>query len=148
MFFNDQNMISINGNELGNTVLRYKDADVILVDLNDLDASTLDGDVLYLIEPSTIKLNKMMVVSRNLLSSLTDKKVVLNMSLLSNSDVKDFERESGCRVFYSLPAINDKADNSLVLNPFFEQLGLIKRVEDNNTNDNKKFNNLFGLFKS
>ena len=29
MYFNDESMVSINANELGNTVLKYKDADLI-----------------------------------------------------------------------------------------------------------------------
>ena len=148
MYFNDDTMISINANELGNTVLKYKDADIILVDLNDMDVSTLDGDVIYLVEPSTIKLNKVMLVNRRVFSELVNKNVVLNMSLLSASDVKDFERESECKVLYSLQPLNDKVDNSEILMPFFEVLGLVKKVETENRNNSNKFSNLFGFWKS
>lgn len=144
MYFNDKDMISVMGNNLGNTILRYKDVDIILVDLNDLDDSTLDGDVFYLIEPSTIKLNKMMLINRNALSKLVDKNVILNMSLLSSNDVKDFEKESGCKIFYSLPPMNDKENNSTALLPFLEKLGLVKRVE---TEEKKSNNKLFGFLK-
>lgn len=143
IYFNDKSMISINSKDLGNTILRYKDVDIILVDLNDMDDSTLDGDVLYLIEPSTIKLNKMMLIDRRALSKVSDKNVILNMCMLSNDDIRDFEREAGCHVFYSLPSMNDKMDNSNILLPFLEKLGLVKKVEDNS---NKK-SGLFGFLK-
>ena len=148
MYFNDENMVSISVNELGNTVLKYKDADIILIDLNDMDESTLDGDVIYLVEPSTIKLNKVMLVNRNVFSDLVGKNVVLNMSLLSNSDIKDFESESGCKVLYSLQPMNDKVNNEEIMMPFFETLGLVKKVEtESNNNNTSKFSNLFGFLK-
>lgn len=144
IYFNDKDMVSVIGKDLGNTVLKYKDTDIILVDLNDLEDSMLDGDVLYLIEPSTIKLNKMMLLNRNVLSRLGDKNVILNKSLLSNDDIKDFERESGCKVFYNLPPMNDKSNNSNTLLPFLEKLGLVKKVE---TEEKKSSNKLFGFLK-
>ena len=149
MYFNDENMVSISANELGNTVLKYKDSDIILIDLNDMDESTLDGDVIYLVEPSTIKLNKVMLVNRNVFSDLVGKNVILNMSLLSNSDINDFESESGCKVLYSLQPMNDKVNNEEIMMPFFETLGLVKKVEteSNNNNNNSKFSNLFGFLK-
>ena len=140
IYFNDKNMISVLGRDLGNTILRYKDVDIILVDLNDLDDSTLDGDVLYLIEPTTIKLNKMMLIDRHALSRLVDKNVILNMSLLGKEDVKDFERESGCQIFYNLPPMNDKLNNSNTILPFLERLGLVRRVEPDDRSNNKLFN--------
>lgn len=142
IYFNDKNMISVKSKDLGNTILKYKDVDIILVDLNDMDDSTLDGDVLYLIEPSTIKLNKMMLIDRRVLSRVADKNVILNMCMLSKDDIRDFEKESGCKIFYSLPAMSDKADNSAILLPFLENLGLVKRVEPD-----KKKSSLFGFLK-
>lgn len=144
LYYNDKDMVSIMGRDLGNTILRYKDVDVILVDLNDLDASMLDGDVLYLMESSTIKLNKMLLIDRHSLSRLVDKNVVLNMSLLSKDDIRDFEREAGCKVFYNLPPMNDKVDNSNILLPFLEKLGLVKKVDND---DKKSDNKLFGFLK-
>ena len=143
IYFNDKSMISINSKDLGNTILKYKNVDIVLVDLNDMEESTLDGDVLYLIEPSTLKLNKMMLIDRRALSRVSDKNVILNMCMLSKDDVKDFERETGCRVFYTLPSMSDKTNNSSILLPFLEKLGLVKKVED----DNGKKSGLFGFLK-
>ena len=140
MFFNDKDMVSVNSSELGNTILKYKDVDIVLVDLNDMDPSSISGDVLYLIEPSTIKLNKLILLKRNIFSTLIGKKVVLNMSLLGKGDVKDFEREANIDVFYNLSYMNDKEDNSNLLLPFLEKLNLVRRVDNgNNSNDNKWF---------
>lgn len=145
IYFNDRQMISVSGRELGNTILRYKDADIVLVDLNDLDPSMLDGDVLYLIEPSTLKLNKMLLLDRNILSKLVSKKVVLNMSLLNREDIRDFERESTCKIFYNLPPLNDKVNNSNTLLPFLERLGLVRRVDSGD--EDSRSDKLFGLLK-
>jgi hypothetical protein len=143
IYFNDKDMVSVMGKDLGNTILKYKDADIILIDLNDFDDSTLDGDVLYLIEPSSIKLNKMLLIDRNFLSRLVGKNVILNMSLLGKDDIRDFERESGCKVFYNLSPMNDKLNNSNTLLPFMEKLGLVKKVDT----DNKSNNKLSGFLK-
>ena len=144
LFFNDKDMISVTANDLGNTILRYNNVDIVLVDMNDLDERTINGDVIYLIEPSTIKLNRLILVNRKVFSDLTDKNVMLNISLLSNEDVRDFERESGCKVFYALPPMNDKVNNSNILLPFIERLGLVKRVD----NSSKKSNGLFGFLRN
>ena len=142
-YYKDKDMVSINAADLGNTILKYKDVDIILVDLNDMDGSTLDGDVMYLIEPSVIKLNKLLLIDRRALSNVRDKKVILNMYNLSRDDIKSFENEASCNVFYALPAMNDKADNSAILLHFLEKLGLVKKVE---TDDDRK-SGLFGFLK-
>ena len=145
MFFNDESMISAQSNNLANMILKYKDVDIIFVDLNNLDESSFDSDILYLIEPSTIKLNKMLMIDRHLLPSLVDKKVILNKCLLSKDDIKEFQNESGCRILHSLPPMNDRVDNSDILMPFFEKLGFVKKVQSDE--DSKKSNNKFLFWK-
>lgn len=144
MFFNDKDMISVFAQDLGNTILKYRNIDVILVDLNESDDSLLDGDVFYLLEPTTIKLNKLLFVNKSILSKISKKNVILNMSLLNDADIKDFEKESGCIVYYNLPPMSDKVNNSEILLPFLEKVGLVKKVE---SNDNKSGNKLFGFLK-
>jgi len=145
LYFNDKDMISVSEKDLGNTIFKHKSADIILVDLNDANESVMDGDVYYLIEPSTIKINKMLLTNKNTLAKLANKKVILNISLLSESDIKDFEKEANLNVFYNLGPMSDKVDNSNILLPFLEKLGLIKRVDNG---ENKKSNNkLFGFLK-
>jgi hypothetical protein len=44
----------------------------------------------------------MMMVSAKALKELENKRVVLNRSLLSNSDISDFEYESRLKIFYNI----------------------------------------------
>lgn len=141
IFLNDKEMISITREELPRTIAKYKDVDIILIDLNDGDEDFC-SDVLYLIEPTTIKLNRMVMLNRDVFKRLNGKKIVLNKSLLSNKDILDFENESNSKVYYNLPSLDDKKDNSNVLLPFLNKLGFFKKVEED-----KGDGKIFGLFK-
>ena len=70
MYFNDKEMISVDASNLANEVLRHKDVNVLLIDLNKCDNIDVCNEVLYLIEPSTIKLNKLMRSDRAIFSKL------------------------------------------------------------------------------
>ena len=140
LYFNDKNMVSVNDQDLMTEVVKHKDAAIILIDLNDSNNEGVCGDVLYLIEPSIIKLNKMMRRNRRVLEELKGKKIILNKSLLSNSDIMDFEYEGKTKVFYSIPPLNDRAKNS-ALATFLGKLGIVQNK------DNKSDGKIFGLFK-
>ena len=75
-------------------------------------------------EPSTIKLNKMMLVNKAIFDKLDGKKLVLNKSLLTKKDVSDFEFESHTKVAFNLPPLNDRANNKEILEEFIKELGL------------------------
>lgn len=139
--FNDKNMISVKMNDIKNAIEKYSDANVILIDLNNCTDDSFCNDVIYLIEPSTIKLNKLVRKNKLIFSKLTDKKVVLNNSLLLNNDVFDFEGEAGVKVFYNLPPLDERKKNAILVD-FLTKLGL---VESSNTNNNS--NKIFGLFR-
>ena len=141
IFFNDKEMISTTSNQLFNEIRKHNNVDIILVDLNN---ASEDGcnDVVYLIEPSTIKLNKMIMIDRNIFNKLVNKKIVLNKSLLDSRDVSEFEHESSSKVFYTIPPLNDKNDNSEVLLPFLSHLGLVDKTLDYDDNEKR-----FSLFK-
>ena len=89
--FNDKNMFSIRQTDIKNTIAKYSNASIILVDLNNCPDNSFCGDVLYLIEPSTIKLNRLVRRNRVIFSKLVGKKVILNQSLLLNNDVFDYQ---------------------------------------------------------
>lgn len=144
MYFKDKDMISVRSNELGNTIMQYQDKDVILVDLNESNEDSVCNDVLYLIEPSTIKLNHMILIDRRIFERLNGKKIILNKSLLSEDDVNQFERESSSKIYYSIPPLDDKKDNSSILLPFLSKLGFVKKVE---TYEEEPQNKKFSLFK-
>lgn len=143
MYFNEKNMISVKANDLGNTIYKNRDlADVIIVDLNNSDLTDLCDDVLYLIEPSIIKLNKLMMIDRNSLVNLKNKKVVLNQSLLEPKDILDFEYEAKIKIFYNLAPLDERDKVNRPLVAFLIKLGF-DRMVDNADNERKK---ILGLF--
>ena len=101
-------MFSIRQTDIKNTIAKYSNASIILVDLNNCPDNSFCGDVLYLIEPSTIKLNRLVRRNRVIFSKLVGKKVILNQSLLLNNDVFDFESEAGIKVFYNMPPLDER----------------------------------------
>lgn len=141
LFFNDKNMISVTDEQLMTELVKHKEASIILIDLNDSDNDGVCSDVLYLIEPSSLKLNKLMRRNRRVFEELRGKKLILNKSLLTNSDIMDFEYEGKTKVFYNIPPLNDRVRND-VLSDFLSKLGLLNKTEEKE--DSGK---IFGLFK-
>ncbi len=139
--FNDKNMFSIRQTDIKNTIAKYSNASIILVDLNNCPDNSFCGDVLYLIEPSTIKLNRLVRRNRVIFSKLVGKKVILNQSLLLNNDVFDFESEAGIKVFYNMPPLDERKRNSII-HDFLSKLGLFNGPV--NSNNSSK---IFGLFR-
>lgn len=112
MFLKDNNLESTTSVEINKVLSKYNDLDVVLIDVNNSSAAMqLCDEVLYLIEPSIIKLNRLMIVSSKKLEELSNKKVVLNKSLLNKKDVNDFEYESRLEVMMNIPPLNDRDKN-------------------------------------
>ena len=122
-YFNDQNMISINETEVASTLLKNNSYDVILVDLNTADES-ICNDVLYLVEPSIIKMNKLIRKNRNVFNELKGKKIVLNKSSLVQSDIKEFETEIGSKLYFVMPPFDDRRREQCI-EDLLSKLGII-----------------------
>lgn len=140
--FNDKNMVSTSSNQLRSIIDRYRNASIILIDLNDSTDDSICGDVLYLLEPSIIKLNKLIRRNHTIFSKLKGKKLILNKSLLSNKDITDFEYEANAKVFYNMPPLDERKRNG-VISDFLGRIGLLSKVEEKKENSNK----IFGLFR-
>ena len=104
--FYDQNMISIKDGELRQAINRHMTASIILVDLNNSPEEKLCSEIFYLIEPSTIKINKLIRRNRAIFGALQNKKIILNKSMLINKEVMDFETEANIRVMYNMPPLD------------------------------------------
>lgn len=124
VYLNDKDMISVDNNNLANEVLKHKDANVILVDLNKEGNIDVCNEVLYLIEPSTIKLNKLMRRDRQAFEKLAGKKVVIAQSILSSSDIKEFEYEANIKAFFVMPPLDERSKNTEVLQDLLSRLGI------------------------
>lgn len=143
MYFpNNKKMFSKNANELGNFINQNMDKDAILVDLNDAsNVESLCSDIIYLIEPSIIKLNKYMLLNPKGLTPYKGKKIVVNQSLLNQKDILDFEYESKSKVFFNMPPLDEREKNIYIVNVFLSKLGF-ELQEDKE--EEKKKKRLFG----
>ena len=62
-FFNEKDMYSVNQNNLSAAINKFGNATYVLVDINNGNIDVCD-EVIYMIEPSIIKLNKMMLINK------------------------------------------------------------------------------------
>jgi len=122
-FFNEKDMYSVNQNNLLAAINKFGNATYILVDINNGNLDVCD-DIIYIIEPSIIKLNKMMLINKNIFDRLKEKKIILNKSLLSAKDVSDFEYEWHSKISFNVPPLNDRDPNGVVLQELIDKLEL------------------------
>ena len=129
-YFKDKDTLTVKDDEINNIISKYNSIDIFLLDLNKSNKEYLCTDVLYLVEPSILKLNKLAMINPKIINDIKGKKVVLNKSLLSEPEIADFEVETRIKVYYNIPPLNDKKDNSDILSPLLEKLGYIKKSEE------------------
>ena len=142
VYFNNKNMISTSKEELKNIIAQNTQASVILVDLNSYPHDEVCQTVFYLVEPSIIKLNKAIRREPSVFNRIRNKNVILNKSLLSGKDIRDFEMESNIKVFYNMPPLDERQRNSAI-NDFLTRIGIISQT----TSDNDNSGRVFGLFR-
>lgn len=141
MYFDDDHLHSVRNSELGNTISKYSSMDAIIIDANSSPAAEgLSTETFYLIEPSKIKLNKLLAKNPRAFINSKDKKVVLNKCLLSRQDVSDFEFETKINTFSTIPPLNDQSDENVGLDEFLSKLGFSQQKPG--SGNSKK-----GLFK-
>lgn len=146
IYFKDKDLISTTSNQLGGLLAKNSSCDVILVDMNDSSiAMPMMHVVVYLIEPSIIKLNKMMMVGRKVLDDLKNQKVVLNQSLLSSKDVLDFEYESKLKIFYNMPPLDEREKEIMALNRFLVRLGFDRQKIGEEQEKKRKILGIFNI---
>ena len=144
MYFDEENMFSITSGELGNTISKYSSSDIILHDGNTSPtADTFASEVIYLLEPSKIQLNKLLARDPKVLERNKNKKIVLNQCLLSSQDISDFEIETGLSVYATIPPLNDQSDENEALDEFFAKLGFYKQSPNG---EGKEKKGIMGLF--
>ena len=139
VFLNDRSLKNTNHFELQKFISSNYNNDVILIDLNNEGSVDYCTDVLYLIEPGLIKLNKLIRKDPQIFDKLKGKKIVLNRSVLDNNDIEDFERESNSKVYFNIPYLDDKLDNYAELDILLRRLGFMNEDSEPDRN-NKLFN--------
>jgi len=126
-FLNDRELVSTTNSELASVMSKYSDKEVILIDINNsANAENLCDEIIYLVEPSIIKLNRLMLVSPKMLNEIKNKKIVLNQSLLNSKDVSEFEYESKLNVFFNIPPLDERTKHNEKMIEFLNKLGFNK----------------------
>lgn len=142
-YFNVKNTIATTKDSLIATINKLSSASIILVDLNEIEDDSACGDVLYLIEPSSIKLNKLMRTNKNIFNELNGKKIILNKSLLNDKDVNDFEGEANTKILYNVPPLDERRKNDKIMS-LIDTIGL---NNVGNTSGKKSDGRILGLFR-
>lgn len=140
-YFNDKNMFSVNEVDLTKKIAELQNPIAVIIDLNDCKMDSICDEVLYLIEPSSIMLNKLIRKNKSVFEKLKDKKILLNKSLLSNKEVSELEYEANAKMFYNIPPLDERKKNA-VLQELLFRLGLI----DNTGARKEEGNKIFGIF--
>ena len=138
-FLNDKSLKSTTSLDLSYAIANNQEAEVILLDMNDSTQDNVCNEIIYLIEPGLIKLNKLIRKDREAFEKLKDKKIVLNKSVLTSKDINDFEHEANSRVFYNIPYLDDKKEHEPVLDDFLVALGF-SRINGSSGGKSKLFN--------
>ena len=130
MFLRDDDMKSCNDKNINEVIKQNQNANIILIDLNDLDmtiSETICNDILYLMESSTLMINKAVILDNDCFKKLENDNVILNRSVLDKKDIARLEFESNLKFFSVLPPLDDRKDNSQILLPLLEKLGLYQK---------------------
>jgi len=125
--FRGKNYLSVLEQDFVNTLNKSIEFDIILVDMNNSAVEVYCSDVLYLIEPSVIKLSLLQRLNPNLSEKLRGKKVVLNKSFLNSDDLYNFEYEGKFKIYFNLPPINDRLNKSEHIKAMYKKLGINKK---------------------
>ena len=145
-YFNDKDTLTVSEDEIDTTINKYSSVECFVIDLGKSNKIELCTDVIYLIEPSMIRLNKLMLINPKIFKEFSDKNVVLNKCLFSEKDIANFEAETNLNVYYTISPLNDREDCSKVLLPLLEKLGYVKVITEE-VEDNSGKKGIFGLFK-
>lgn len=125
VYFNDSSLVSVNKQDLMPQLLKARNYNVVLIDLNDCDANVCD-EVIYLVEPSILRLNKLLKLDSEAFDKLKGKKIVLNKTLVAGGNIDTFEYETGVKVFDVIKPLDDRSSKSM-LGDFMAKLGLIRK---------------------
>ena len=143
MYFRDEDMYGTNSADVANSISKHNSNSIILVDINGSEAArNLCTEVYYLLHPSMIKLNKLMMNDSRSLQRHKDHRIVLNQSLLSSKDVLDFEYEAKVKVFYNMPPLDEREKRVSAVEGFLSKIGLNRGATEEKDSKNK----LLGLF--
>lgn len=130
LYLEDKEMISTNKTNLATELMKHRNVDIVLLDLNEFPDLDICNEVLYLIQPGIIKLNKMVKRNKRISEVLKDKKVILNQSLLNESDIVNLEYDTNIKFFANIPPIDDRSDINVPINNLLAKLGFGRQADE------------------
>ena len=122
LYFNDLEMISTIASDFRGILEKKTEEDIILVDLNDYEDTSVCSEVYYLIEPSTIMINRLLKRNRSILEKLKREKVIINKCMLNRSDIETFIYETGLKPIFILPPVDDREERIEVINKLRDKI--------------------------
>ena len=102
----------------------------VIVDLNSKDYKEFCTDVIYLIEPGTIKLTKLIKRNGKIFEELSGEKIVLNRTNLDEKGKSEFEVESNIKVFSVVSNFRDNLDRVISVDRLLSNLGYTKCLKE------------------
>lgn len=142
-YFSNKKLISTTSNELSSVINKNNNKDVIFVDMNNSNVALGQvHDILYLLEPSTVKLNYLMTIKPRIFKELEGKKIILNQSLLSSKDVLELEYEARSKFFFNMPPLNERENDAPIVDTFLVKLGFSRQQNG----EGEKRKKILGLF--
>jgi hypothetical protein len=128
IYFHDNNIsMCTNIDDLKLKIKDYGNADVIIIDLNGLDGKNVCDEILYLVEPGVIGLNKLLKSNSNIAEKVKDYKVVLNRSSIKDEELSNLEYETKFKIFFNLINYNERKDRVKSVDLLLIKLGFKKQ---------------------
>ena len=130
VYFRDDHLIMATSIEdLKMQINVLKDESVIIVDLNGNDAKGICTDILYLIEPGTIRLNKLFKSNRGVLEKTSNGKIILNRSAIKDDEISNLEYETKMKIFFNMPNFDERKERIQVIDELLGKLKLKKSTD-------------------
>ena len=127
IYFNTPNIYSCTSvNEVLKKIKEHNDVDAVIVDLNEYDSKEFCTDVIYLIEPGTIKMTKLIKKNGHVFEELNGEKIVLNRTNMDDNGVREFEVESKIKIFSVVSNFRDNLDRVISVDRLLIKLGYTK----------------------
>ncbi|MBE6149724.1 MAG: hypothetical protein E7170_03250 [Firmicutes bacterium] len=142
-YFNSKVLVSLSSKELPTFIEKHNDCNAIIIDVDkNPTAISVCQEIIYLVEPSVIKLNKLLNFNRGAFKDIAGKKIILNQSLLSSKDALELAYEAKTKFFFNMPPLNERDSDIPIMDTFLAKLGFMKQQDG--TGEKKK--KILGLF--
>lgn len=129
IFFNTPMIYSCTSKEdVLRKIKEHQDVDAVIVDLNTYDYKDFCTDVIYLIEPGTIKLTKLIRRNGKIFEELSGEKIVLNRTNIEEKEISEFEVESNCKIFIAVSNFRDNLNRVFSVDKLLFKLGYVKML--------------------